>query len=140
VGQEREQDLKDKEREQDLKEREQNLKEQKQSLEERGQSEQGATGRAEETAGRAVRTPQRPGEAGYRLRGLPRSKAKGRSPAQWEWWELRPYERSRCAEHGGLRGMICIVCASHRGWSWSHHRRPSATLQGRKAKTALEVG
>ena len=32
-------------------------------------------------------------------RGLPRSKAKGRSPARWEWLELRPYERSRCGEH-----------------------------------------
>ena len=26
---------------------------------------------------------------------------KGRSPVQLELWELRPYERSRCAEHGG---------------------------------------
>jgi hypothetical protein len=25
--------------------------------------------------------------------------AKGRSPVPWEVWELRPYERSRCAEH-----------------------------------------
>src|SRR5215208_7995467 len=38
------------------------------------------------------------------------STKKGRSPAQWEWWELRPYERSRCTEHGeschrALRGV-----------------------------------
>jgi hypothetical protein len=37
---------------------------------------------------------------------LPRTRVKkgrekGRSPVPWEVWELRPYERSRRAEHGG---------------------------------------
>ena len=40
------------------------------------------------------------------LEPLPRAQVKkgrekGRSPVQLELWELRPYERSRCAEHGG---------------------------------------
>jgi hypothetical protein len=30
-----------------------------------------------------------------------KGKAKGRSAVPWEVWELRPYERSRCAEHIG---------------------------------------
>jgi len=33
-----------------------------------------------------------------------------------------------------------MLCASHRGWSWSHLRRRNATLQGRKAKAALQDG
>ena len=39
-----------------------------------------------------------------RRNSLPRTRVKkgrekGRSPIPWVWWELRPYERSRCAEH-----------------------------------------
>jgi hypothetical protein len=60
--------------------------------------------------------PDRPGapDAGCsyrRLRCLGWGKAKSRSPARRELWELRPHDRSRCAEHGGL----ARVCASHRG-------------------------
>ena len=29
-----------------------------------------------------------------------------------------------------------MVCASHRGHTWSHHQRPRATQRGRKAKAA----
>jgi hypothetical protein len=35
-----------------------------------------------------------------------------------------------------LQVQIGMMCASHRGWSCSHHPRPRATLQGRKAKAA----
>jgi hypothetical protein len=48
-------------------------------------------------------------------------------------WELRPYERSRCAEHGRVVAVLSEVCPPHRGWSWSHHPRFRATLQGSKA-------
>ena len=41
-----------------------------------------------------------------------RGKAKGRSPVDWE---LRPYGRSRCAEHVGIAGAIGMVCPPHRG-------------------------
>jgi hypothetical protein len=36
----------------------------------------------------------------------------------WGAWELRLYERNRCAEHG-----VTVNTAFHRWWSWSHHRR-----------------
>jgi hypothetical protein len=32
--------------------------------------------------------------------GMGRGTVKGRSPLQWELRKLRPYDRSRCAEHG----------------------------------------
>jgi hypothetical protein len=34
-----------------------------------------------------------------------------------------------------LSGMV--MCPPHRGYSWSHHRRPCATRRRRKAKAAL---
>jgi hypothetical protein len=40
--------------------------------------------------------------------------------------KLRPYERSRCAEHGGSCNALG-VCVSHRGQSWSHPSRSRAT-------------
>jgi hypothetical protein len=41
------------------------------------------------------------------------STTKGRSPVPWEWWELRPHERSRCAEHGGrVRAPPGVVMVS----------------------------
>src|SRR5215208_5059236 len=45
-------------------------------------------------------------------------RAKGRSPpARWEWWEIRPYERSRCDEHAEkLQGCrIGVLCPPHWG-------------------------
>jgi len=33
--------------------------------------------------------------------------------------------------------MLSEVCPPHRGYTWSHHPRSCATLQGRKAKAAL---
>ena len=62
-------------------------------------------------------------------------KAKSRSPAQGELWELRPYDRSRCAEHGGSCNRTGL-CPPHPGWSWSYHRCSCATFQGSKAKVA----
>ena len=45
-----------------------------------------------------------------------KGKAKGRSPVPWEVWELRPYERSRCAEHIGKVEELCyvVLCPPHR--------------------------
>jgi hypothetical protein len=41
----------------------------------------------------------------------------------------RPYERSRCDEHGRS-------CSRHRGQSWSHRPESRATLEGLHAKAA----
>ena len=38
-------------------------------------------------------------------------KAKGQSPLQGELWGLRPYERSRCGEHGEIVRMRWLACA-----------------------------
>ena len=48
-----------------------------------------------------------------------KDKAKGRSPVPWEVWELRPYERSRFAEHIGKVEELCygVLCPPHRRWA-----------------------
>src|SRR5215213_3253963 len=59
------------------------------------------------------------------------SATKGRCPVDRE---LRPYERSRWAEHGRSCSVV-EVCPPHRGQSWSHHLRSRATLRdGARAK------
>jgi hypothetical protein len=39
--------------------------------------------------------------------------------------ELRPYERSRCAEHGGVGAVNCKVCTPHRSAATGALRIPS---------------
>jgi hypothetical protein len=50
-------------------------------------------------------------ESGSSLRRLGWGGAKGRSPVAWE---LRPHDRSRCAEHGGNCDSACLarVCCA----------------------------
>ena len=62
--------------------------------------------------------------------------AKGRSPVAWE---LRPYERSRCAEHneeGVLYGVVPVPPGVVMLASPTLLRK----AEGRKAKAALEGG
>src|SRR5215212_10958553 len=58
------------------------------------------------------------------------SATKGRCPVDRE---LRPYERSRWAEHRRSCSVV-EVCPPHRGQSRSHHLRSRATPRGAKAK------
>src|SRR5215208_4401587 len=64
----------------------------------------------------------------------------GRGKAKGRRLELRPHDRSRCAEHGGVAGTDWHDVRVPPGGSWSHHRRRNATLQGRKAKAAPDRG
>jgi len=61
--------------------------------------------------------------------------AKGRSPLTRE---LRPYERSRRAEHGGSCSYTFRGVPAPPGVGIVAHRRFCATLQGHKAKAALQ--
>src|SRR5215204_2610610 len=54
---------------------------------------------------------------------------KGRSPVRGELWELRPYDRSRCAEHVGAT-VCCTKCCA-RPTEGSHGRTTGARAQRR---------
>jgi hypothetical protein len=41
---------------------------------------------------------------------------------------------------GGFATVIGMVCPPHRGWSWPHRPRPSATLRGHEAKGRAKEG
>jgi hypothetical protein len=68
-----------------------------------------------------------------------KGKAKGRSPVPWEVWELRPYERSRCDEHG----VTCSFTGSARPIGGSHARTtdaPAQCLNVANLRATLEAG
>jgi hypothetical protein len=76
-----------------------------------------------------IRNTLRPG-TGAKRRGA----AKGRSA---EPGSSDPMIEAGAPSTGEVAGVLSGVCPPHRGWSWSHHPRSHATLQGRNARAAL---
>ena len=61
---------------------------------------------------------------------------KDRSPVPWEWWELRPMIEAGAPSTGGVVAVLCMVCASHRGWYVRTTDDPAQRFRDAKRRAA----
>src|SRR5215208_3787802 len=70
-----------------------------------------------------------------------KGREKGRSPVPWVWWELRPYERSRCGEQEEVVAALwAVLCPPHRESYGRTADTPAQRFNSANLSATLEVG
>jgi hypothetical protein len=86
--------------------------------------------------------PEQTGLCGLLRIPRPRTRVKkGQGPVPWVWWELRPYERSRCGEQEEVVATLwAVLCPPHRDSYGRTADTPAQCFNSANLSATLEVG